>query len=76
MIREAIANHTGIALPELPAQPPARAYGAVRMADSAALLAALPRLHPGDGVPALKPAPMEAYGQPCAPTCRDPKPDT
>ena len=65
MIREAIANHTGIALPELPAQPPARAYGAVQMAQSAPLLRALPRLCPGDGIPALKPAPMEAYGQPC-----------
>ena len=67
MLREVIANHTGVAPPPLPAQQPAKAYGAARMADAAPLLRALPALCPGDGIPTLKPAPMEAYGQPCAP---------
>ena len=66
MIREAISNHTGNALPELPAQPPARAYGSVALNESAAVMGALPALYPGDGIPAFKPATMESYGQQCA----------
>ncbi|EIE24551.1 hypothetical protein COCSUDRAFT_46851 [Coccomyxa subellipsoidea C-169] len=64
MIREAIANHTGNALPEEPPLPPARAFGPVHLSERAALMESLPLLAPGDGIPAFKPAPMEAYGQP------------
>lgn len=67
MIRDAIANHTGNLLPEEPPLPPARAFGTVRLQQRAALMEALPLLAPGDGIPAFKPAPMEAYGQPCGP---------
>ena len=65
MIREAISNHTGNALPEEPRPPPSRAFGPVHLAEKAALMKSLPVLAPGDGIPAFKPAPMEAYGQPC-----------
>ena len=65
MIREAIADHTGNALPELPAPPPARAYGSVELNESAVLIEALSALYPGDGIPSFKPATMESYGQPC-----------
>ena len=64
MIREAIANHTGNALPGLPPPPPAKAYGAVTLNESAPLLGALPVLSLGDGIPAFKPGPMESYAQP------------
>ena len=67
MIREAIANHTGNALPEEPPLPPARAFGPVHLTERAALMESLPLLAPGDGIPAFKPAPMESYGQPYAP---------
>lgn len=67
MIREAISNHTGNALPEEPPAPPARAFGPVHLAERAALMESLLVLAPGDGIPAFKPAPMEAYGQPYAP---------
>jgi hypothetical protein len=64
MIREAIANHTGNALPALLPPPPARAYGTVTLNESAALLGALPALISGDGIPAFKPGTMESYAQP------------
>lgn len=66
MIREAISNHTGNALPEEPPLPPARAFGPVRLTGRVSLMDSLPVLSPGDGIPAFKPAAMESYGQPCA----------
>ncbi len=66
MIREAISNHTGNALPEEPPLPPARAFGLVHLTAQVSLMDSLPDLAPGDGIPAFKPAAMEFYGQPCA----------
>ena len=64
LIQSVISNHTGNPLPEVPAPLPAAAYGAVTFNESGSLLAALPQLYPGDGIPAFKPASMESYGQP------------
>ncbi|BDA42797.1 beta-galactosidase [Coccomyxa sp. Obi] len=63
MIREAISNHTGNALPEEPPLPPAAAFGPVRLTERVSLMDSLPVLAPGDGIPAFKPAAMESYGQ-------------
>ena len=64
LIQSVISNHTGNPLPEAPASLPAASYGAVSFNESGSLLAALPTLYPGDGIPAFKPASMESYGQP------------
>lgn len=64
LIQSVISNHTGNPLPDVPAPLPAASFGAIHFEESGSLLAALPKLYPGDGIPAFKPAPMESYGQP------------
>ena len=64
LIQNVISNHTGNPLPGFPAPLPVAAYGAVHFNKSGSLLAGLPQLYPGDGIPAFKPASMESYGQP------------
>lgn len=64
LIQSVISNHTGNPLPEVPASLPTASYGAINFNESGSLLAALPRLYPGDGILTFKPASMESYGQP------------
>ncbi len=63
LLRDVIANHTGLSPPDLPPGPVAAVYGKVEMAEGPTLLEAAGQLWDGDGIPSRQPLNMEAYNQ-------------